>query len=671
MPRMAHSVRSISLVVCVLAAQHVASQDILSKLIPADTFFSGMKKDVVHGHLQRMLQMDIQREEPETVEDCSPAALFEDKKCVAKSGADSKLSPSPTMLSVEAARGAPNCKGPDCVIAPMPSSKATIDMKAPGVERQVKNTKVVTYGPMTQDAYERMVQRKRTALREELQKKGALTAELEAFLQTTGAQLKDAFGIPFPAGPSEPRARDDFEMRFQPQAPSPDPAIKRTTTSVSSETFKATATSSSSTRGDFEMRFEPQTPTMDPNALRSELEAFIAAASPAPQHAIHQGTAIPTTTTTGAADTQNRIPDAAPEPATEAIDMTHPTTVTARTTTSELDPGFANQQDHQRLPLKSVLHDAGVPTSGPARPPMTEQEAARLAAQQVANAAVREAALARKRQMVRELLKTGKKASVQNTATVSPPALFSMGHQKPSDSQQRRRTTSGNNLSTATTTGRATAKVMRDGRGPRTIRRVPPSSWNVTSYLSVAFLVAVVALVLIVLTAVMEDALVARPNNVRNGDVTVALPTQWLALTHNLWRRCLRAFAAARKQFTGHGSDLPMSANEGSGSISRAAAAATEFTQVFWSHLRHQHLGGAVSAAFDASCRTSAGGIVPDRLSVGGAAAAYSSPFAAPQFQQSHGAISPIATPPMSYVIEADGSAAATAALELNLRRRH
>ncbi|GIL64024.1 hypothetical protein Vafri_18013 [Volvox africanus] len=671
MPSMARSICSISLIVCVMAARHVAAQDILGKMIPSDALFSGVKKDVIHGHLQRMLQMDIQHEELETVEDCSPAALFEDKKCVAQSRADSKLSSTSTMLSVEATRGAPNCKGPDCVIAPMPGSKATIETKAPGVERQIQNTKVVTYGPMTQDAYERMVQRKRTALREELQKKGTLTAELEAFLQTSGAQLKDAFGIPFPAGPSEPRARDDFEMRFLPQAPSPDPAIKRTTTSASSDVSKATSTSSSSTRGDFEMGFEPQTPTMDPNALRSELEAFIAAASPAPQHAIQHSTAIPTTaatTTTANTNTQNRIPDATPTTAT--VELTQPATVTASTTTSELDPASGNQQDHQRLPLKSVLRDAGVPTSGPARPPMTEQEAARLASQQAANAAVREAALAHERQIVREGLTTGKKASVQKTATVSSSTFSSVGQQKSSDSHQHRRTTSGNNLNTATTTGRATANAKR-GAGPRIVHRASPSSWNITSYLSVAFLVAVVAFVLFVLTAVMEDALVARPNSVRNGDVTVALPAHWLALTHSLWRRCRRAFIAARKQLTGHGSDLPMSVNDGSGSISRAAAAAAVFANVFWSHLRRQHLGGAVAAAFDASRRTSAGGIAPDRSSSGGAAATYSSPFAAPQYQQSHGAISPIATPPMSYVIEADGSAAATAAMELNLRRRH
>ncbi|GIL91366.1 hypothetical protein Vretimale_17752 [Volvox reticuliferus] len=668
---MAHCMNFLSLVLCVLAVQYATAQDLLGKTIPTDALFSNVKKDAIHGHLQRMLQMDIQREELEIVEDCSPAGLIEEKKCVAQSVAGSKLSSTSNMLPIEATRSAPNCKGPDCLVAPMPGEKLLVDLKATGPERQVSTAKFVPYGPMTQDSFERMVQRKRAALREELQKKGSLTAELEAFLQTSGTQLKDAFGIPLPAGPSEPRPRDDFEMRFQPQAPSPDPAIKLASTSASSDTPKATSTSSSSDRGDFEMRFEPQTPAMDPNALRSELKAFIAAASPAPQHAIQDSTTVPPTISSATTNDQSHTANAT---STVMIDVAHPTAATANANTSlahpELESG--NQPEgHQRQKSISVLRDAGVPTSGPARPPMTEQEAARLASQQAANAAARDAALARKRQMVLEEHATGKTASVKHAAAVSTSASLSTSQPKSSSDSQQRRRSGGNNLSTKAPTGRTTSKAKSGGAATRTIGRVSSSSWSVINYLSVAVLLAVLAFALFVMTAVMEDALLARPTSVRNGAGMVALPTQWLALAHSLWRRCRRAFTAARKQLTGHCSDLPMSANEGSGPISRAVAAATVFAHVFWSHLSKQQFGGAVSAAFDASRRTSTGSALPDRLSAGGAAAVYSSPFAAPQFQQFHGTIAPVATPSMSYVIEADGSAAATAAMELNLRRRH
>jgi hypothetical protein len=50
-------------------------------------------------------------------------------------------------------------------------------------QKQAPDQKVVGYGPMTQEAFQRMVQRKRTALREELKKAGTLTAELDTFLQ--------------------------------------------------------------------------------------------------------------------------------------------------------------------------------------------------------------------------------------------------------------------------------------------------------------------------------------------------------------------------------------------------------------------------------------------------------------------------------------------------------
>lgn len=78
---------------------------------------------------------------------------------------------------------APDCKGVDCVVAPMPSENARSGTKSLGPKDMEAAQKTMTYGPMTQDAFQRMVKRKRTAVRDDLQKKGKLSEKLENFLK--------------------------------------------------------------------------------------------------------------------------------------------------------------------------------------------------------------------------------------------------------------------------------------------------------------------------------------------------------------------------------------------------------------------------------------------------------------------------------------------------------
>ncbi|EFJ45670.1 hypothetical protein VOLCADRAFT_105879 [Volvox carteri f. nagariensis] len=693
---MARSIQCIGLAACVLAAQYVAAQEILSKLIVTDALFNGAKKDAIHSHLQRMLQLDSEREESETLESCSPAALLQDRKCTVQIAAGLKLaSKTGIKSSVESKISAPMCKGSDCLNAPMPNNKGSSGSESVEVEGNEPATKLVTYGPMTQDAYQRMVQRKRAAKRDELQKKGALTPELDAFLKSSNAgELKDAFGIPLPAAPTEPRRpRDDFEMRFQPQTPSPDPAIRAPSSSKSSS---PSDTSSSKASSDFEMRFQPQSPAMEPGALRQELEAFIAA-SPVAQHMAHS-TASFTTTSTSTTTTSPSAP--ASSTAENAAELK--SVVAAAATLAVAGANVPHQkpslEDPLPLPaaaktLNDVAAAAAAAAVGPARPPMTKTQAeaeAAAAAQQVAanTAAAREANLERKRQLVREeaaAAAANKKNAAKRTGSSSSSSPLRGQHKQ---EQQRR----GSGSTTPTTTPSASTKyvhAMRSAPGaPRPISSSSPSvrsKAGVTGYLFVALLAVAAAVGLFVAAAVMEDALLARPSGVKNGAAvaTAALPGQWLVLTRGLWRRCRRAFAAARKQLMGHGSDLPMSVNEGSSPVARAVAAASAFVHVFWMHFRHQQLSGAVTAALDASRRASAGGgvasFVPDRASAGGAAAAtpasvssyqpyITSPFAAPLYQQSYGAAA-MAASSTSYVIESDVSAAVT--VDGNLRRRH
>ncbi|KXZ53890.1 hypothetical protein GPECTOR_6g808 [Gonium pectorale] len=672
--------------------------------------------------------------EPAGFDSCSPASLPPRLNCripgsVPESVLNNVKSPIPFKEDDERSASNPaarsSCSGAECPATGAEADEAAMEARSPPQQRPLL-TRDVMYGPMTQESYERMVVRKRAALRERLMREGRLSKELDAFLKEAPSRL-DANGIPMPA-PSATGPRDaprnalaDFEMRFKPQSPAPAPT----------ETVEA-ASAPRRPSDDFEMVYEPAAP------------------SPAPQPRGDR-TAEPTTERVAASPE-----GAASWHARERL---------------RADTAAALQDSARRLQQRQ---------GGPGRPPMTEaEEAAKLGPQEAANLAARKraaaaAAAARRRaatgagvtgqelrkpllvrapgaataaaakssssssgpadldwgsmpassqpadgmpEVPRELLERSVGAKLKAAGAKEPAGVPLLG--APDDTgafnpdvtaQHRRRTDIERVLmvdaeAEAGAAGKAKAKAKAAAEAEVTavqarrraaaldeIRRqrakaeaeraaaaaAAAGSWALLDYVCLFALLAVIPVAVLMAAAILEEIFVPAPVSPSlcgrpRRQAGTPLPLHWLALTHALWRRSRRAFAAARKHLTGHASDLPTSANEGSGALARAVAAASGFVHVFLAHLCDLRHGSAAppacspaAAAAARAARASGDGARSPLASCGGAAAAPANPFSG--LPASTGGAG---SGGEALVLTADDAATATAMAELQLRRRH
>ncbi|KAG2442057.1 hypothetical protein HYH02_009848 [Chlamydomonas schloesseri] len=279
-----------------------------------------------------MLQIEAERE-PEPKEpagaSCSPAALSERTDCAAPA---STTTTTTTTTTTASNKQETTCTGPDCMVAPMPGEfGAPVRPAGDSSAMQAPQTRPVSYGPMTSAAFDRMVAKKRAAVRAKMEAAGGMHGVLKTFMEVRADPFKevaaqkvprhaaDDAGIPLPTPSSGSGAGASKQDKPQPQ---PRPVVK----------------------ADFEMRFAAEAPPMAP--INDE-EAVLA---------------------------------------DEAAARSHTPAAAGRAW------GTSEANLKKQVQQQAAEQQQQVP-NGPGRPPMTEEEAAKLAAQ----AAAREAGLGRKK----------------------------------------------------------------------------------------------------------------------------------------------------------------------------------------------------------------------------------------------------------------------------------
>ncbi|KAG2440809.1 hypothetical protein HXX76_003664 [Chlamydomonas incerta] len=229
-----------TVVVCLLASS-VAAQVLSDKKTTLEESFPDSRKSL--SHLERMLQVEAEPE-PEPKEpagaSCSPASLTERSDCAATAVTTNQPAPSTTTTSKPGPQ--PTCTGPDCLVAPMPGQLGAPTRPVGEAATQAPQTRPMTYGPMTSVAFDRMVAKKRAAVRAKMAAAGGIDGVLKTFMEVRADPFKEAAaqvvprhaadqaGIPLPsasaasASAKKPAVKADFEMRFAAEAPAMVPA---------------------------------------------------------------------------------------------------------------------------------------------------------------------------------------------------------------------------------------------------------------------------------------------------------------------------------------------------------------------------------------------------------------------------------------------------------------
>eukprot|EP00198_Chlamydomonas_reinhardtii_P001129 XP_001690464.1 predicted protein [Chlamydomonas reinhardtii] len=236
-----------TVVVCLLAST-VAAQVIADEKKTLEEAFFGSRKGL--GRLERMLQIETEPEpEPKepTGTSCGPAALTDRTDCAAPVTSDQPAPTVTTTTSKPSEEGRQQtCTGPDCLEAPMPGQVGAPNHAASDAAAQAPQTRPLTYGPMTSTAFDRMVAKKRAAVRAQVEAAGGMDGMLKTFMEAHADPFKEAAalkvprhasdeaGIPIPSASSAssgsskqqqpPPVRRDFEMRFAAEAPAMAPA---------------------------------------------------------------------------------------------------------------------------------------------------------------------------------------------------------------------------------------------------------------------------------------------------------------------------------------------------------------------------------------------------------------------------------------------------------------
>ncbi|KAG2496706.1 hypothetical protein HYH03_005119 [Edaphochlamys debaryana] len=515
---------------------------------------SAMKKDVGLSHLERMLQVEETAKAVEEVPK-EPSISF-----------DSHEYCSPAALSSPTKRCRPNPAEEDA-------------------ERKEELAKMArsSFGPMTSQAYERLVAKKRAARLSKIESAGGIRSVLDSFKKADDPFVKaavapvhqymaDKDGIPLPAAnsvpaePELPSSARDFTLPKTKVAESPAPQAFRPAADF--DLPKGAVAASPAPQGAESAAAKPQ-----PKSTET------VAPSPAPQ-----GAELLTDSAPSAYSAYAKL--RSEEAAAAAADAD-----AKKAAAAKAEPALGSSAWVRQEAAKQA---AAAKAEGPARPPQGAEEAAKATTgrqQAMARAAIqRKAANVAGNRNAAQTMAGGKRLrSSAAAAKAAAEGVTIIRDEAASRPQARPRAEVEKLVNAAKVNARKAASTVASGaaamgnlarsKAAEAEALAAANAWQVVDYIVVAAVLVLAPLAVFMAAAVLEDAFLSPSQAVRAEGTSLA--AHYLELTHALWRRMRRALSAARVAVTGHASDLPTSDNEGRGAIPRAVAASASALHAF------------------------------------------------------------------------------------------
>ncbi|GFR51815.1 hypothetical protein Agub_g14275 [Astrephomene gubernaculifera] len=655
-------------VVCVIAIHHGWLQAAPMNSLMTEMLLRDVRKEGLSGHLHRMLEDHIEQKprphEQAGSDNCAPASLTLTSDCRASQAPKSSL---PTTSHKKEGVSGPTCSGSNCLVAPMPGALSTPKSDITGSSGQrVPQQKLTSFGPMTERAYGRLMQRKRAAAM-----KAKVLGDPDRHHHGFGES-----GIPLPAPHStsssaitsstKPAAsissdNGGLSSAAPVETPAADPNMPTTPSSGSS--------SSSSNNVLSRLQAPPLTPQPRTGGTAATATDTVAATATTATKQPHQKQLRATEAAHMGSSKGNKVANAANKGAKQPQEV--------RTAMEAL---LARKQEAAATSGSHAVHnaDAGITVSSsrPAGHRSPNQPSSTVAIADEPASQHPQHPRGHRHSEIERLLLLGdakpaampaNEAVLRNDArgngAVQPrPTAGSQGSGQPSSSLSQRGRSSASADKTA-----ATAEQQRVSNGGRNSNRSSNrnsgsgsrKAWGVVDFACVLLALLLLGAAVFTAVAVIEDLTEGgsntrastsggRRSSSKSLDGTPLL-LHWLNLTRRLWRRCRRAFVFARTQLTGHTSHLPTSANEGTGAVAVACA----FVRHFWIHLWSRR-GRTASSCSNYSTLSEGGYGNDERLSYSAVAADASMSY--------NGCCSVVSTPTMASSATATAAAAGASA---------